>query len=45
MHVDTRRAAYLDPAFNRLNYPTPFPEEMQRLKGLAAPLVERCITR
>lgn len=40
-----RRAACLDPEFNRHQDPTIFTDEMQRLKALAEPYVERCIVR
>jgi len=45
MHSNTRHAACIAPEFNRLHGPPLFPEEMLRLKALAAPFVERCITR
>lgn len=40
-----RRAVCLDAAFNHRNNPAISPHEMQRLKTLAAPFVERCIIR
>ncbi|BBO71684.1 anaerobic ribonucleoside-triphosphate reductase activating protein [Desulfosarcina alkanivorans] len=40
-----RRAECLDPAFNRHQDPTIFPDEMQRLKQLAAPFVGHCMIR
>jgi pyruvate formate lyase activating enzyme len=40
-----RRAACLDPEFNRRQDPTLFPDEMQRLKTLAAPFVRNCMIR
>ncbi|MFO7716641.1 anaerobic ribonucleoside-triphosphate reductase activating protein [Desulfosarcina sp.] len=40
-----RRAACLDPEFNRRQDPTLFPDEMIRLKALAAPFVRHCIIR
>jgi pyruvate formate lyase activating enzyme len=40
-----RRAACLDPEFNRQQDPTIFPDEMQRFKQLATPFVGRCMIR
>lgn len=40
-----RRAVCLEPEFNRRLDPTLFPDEMQRLKALADPFVERCLIR
>ena len=40
-----RRAVCLDPDFNQQQDPTLFADEMQRLKALADPFVERCIIR
>jgi pyruvate formate lyase activating enzyme len=40
-----RRATCLDPAFNRQQDPTIFPQAMQQLKTLAEPFVKRCIIR
>lgn len=40
-----RRAVCLDPEFNQQQDPTLFADEMQRLKALADPFVERCIIR
>ena len=40
-----RRAVCLDPEFNRRRDPTLFPDEMMRLKALAAPFVRHCMIR
>jgi pyruvate formate lyase activating enzyme len=40
-----RRAACLDPEFNRQQDPTIFQDEMQRFKQLATPFVGRCMIR
>jgi pyruvate formate lyase activating enzyme len=40
-----RRAACLDPEFNRRQDPTLFPDEMLRLKALATPFVRHCMIR
>jgi pyruvate formate lyase activating enzyme len=40
-----RRAACLDPEFNRRQDPTIFSDGMQRLRALAEPFVRRCIVR
>jgi pyruvate formate lyase activating enzyme len=40
-----RRAACLDPEFNRQKDPTLFPDEMLRLKALATPFVRHCMIR
>ena len=40
-----RRAACLDPEFNRRQDPTIFADEMKRFRSLAAPFVQRCIIR
>ncbi len=40
-----RRAVCLDPEFNHRQDPTIFADEMQRLKVLAEPFVDRCIIR
>jgi pyruvate formate lyase activating enzyme len=40
-----RRAACLDPEFNRRQDPTIFADEMKRFQSLAKPFVQRCIVR
>jgi hypothetical protein len=40
-----RRAACLDPSFNRQQDPTIFPDEMKRFQSIAEPFVQRCIVR
>jgi len=40
-----RRAACLDPSFNRRQDPTIFPDEMKQFQSIAKPFVQRCILR